>query len=300
MGTKVAFILLQYMAWQDTIECVESINKHIDTDDYMIIIVDNCSPGDSYKQVVEYTKSHQHIIALQTEKNVGFAKGNNVGFRYAKQKFNPDYIVMCNNDVIFYKNDILYVLSKKYNEYDYDVLGPMIITKDGKYTSNPISFNPTFANESEIKREIRINKLKVVLCKAHLFGLIKRLGFRTSTKVENYNKALYLTDHLNVRLHGSFLAFSRNYIAKYDGIDEATFMYGEELFLQRTVLLGKGKLLYTPDYSVFHKEDASTDQRIKKENSKALFIYTNNIESQIKYLDSFKAGEKSNSSLGEK
>ena len=61
-------------------------------------------------------------------------------------------------------------------------------------------------------------------------------------------------DLLNVRLHGAFLVFSKSYIRNFDGLDDSTFMYGEEMFLQMHVLKAGRQLLYTPEYIVYHKE----------------------------------------------
>lgn len=39
-----------------------------------------------------------HVIA--SEKNLGFARGNNLGIRYARSHFEPDFIVAANSDII--------------------------------------------------------------------------------------------------------------------------------------------------------------------------------------------------------
>ena len=39
---KIVFVILHYLAEEETYKSVESIKSKIDTDDYMIVIVDNC------------------------------------------------------------------------------------------------------------------------------------------------------------------------------------------------------------------------------------------------------------------
>ena len=100
----VCYIILHYKNMDDTIKCVESLKK---TTSYssQYIVVDNGSDdesGDKLKQL--YANDTQCNVLLLT-KNVGFSKGNNEGYRYAKQKFNPDYIVITNNDVVFFQKN---------------------------------------------------------------------------------------------------------------------------------------------------------------------------------------------------
>ena len=50
---KVGIIILNWNGWEDTIECLESLNQ-IDYQDYEVIIVDNDSKNDSIKKIKEY------------------------------------------------------------------------------------------------------------------------------------------------------------------------------------------------------------------------------------------------------
>ena len=48
-----------------------------------------------------------HVIA--SEKNLGFARGNNLGIRYARSHFEPDFIVAANSDIIFEQEEQFYI-----------------------------------------------------------------------------------------------------------------------------------------------------------------------------------------------
>ena len=39
------------------------------------------------------------LNVLINDKNLGFARGNNVAYQYSKFKYKPDFIVIMNNDV---------------------------------------------------------------------------------------------------------------------------------------------------------------------------------------------------------
>ena len=96
---KIVFVILHYLAIDETYKSVDSIEKKIDTDMYKIVIVDNASPDKSGALLKEHYKNDDHVEVLLNQENLGFARGNNVGFRCAEKTWNPSYIVLMNNDV---------------------------------------------------------------------------------------------------------------------------------------------------------------------------------------------------------
>jgi GT2 family glycosyltransferase len=40
------------------------------------------------------------LIAIQNDRNYGFTEGNNIGVAYALNAFNPDYVLLLNNDTV--------------------------------------------------------------------------------------------------------------------------------------------------------------------------------------------------------
>jgi hypothetical protein len=93
---KVSIIILNWNGLEDTIECLESLKK-VTYPNYEVIVVDNGSEGDDVDVLRERYRDYIHII--QNEKNYGFARGNNVGIRYALEK-GIDYVLLLNNDTV--------------------------------------------------------------------------------------------------------------------------------------------------------------------------------------------------------
>lgn len=282
----ISFIILQYMASSETILCVESIRQHVGTDNYKIIIVDNDSPDNAYQVISETFTDSSDTIVLKTESNLGFAKGNNVGYQYAVKHFQPDFIVLLNNDVLLFQDDFYGFINRKFDEYPFAVFGPMILTRDGTYTSNPVSFDDSPRTEDKVLRLIKKNKVKLILARLHLLKFVSR---HTHSYKKNVNKLHYLQDSINVCLHGSFMVFSKQYISSFPhGLDERTFMYGEEPLLQLHVLQAGMQTLYSPNYIVYHKEDASTDAALRGSSRKMIFTLENNLKSEYLYLDTLR------------
>lgn len=92
----VYIIILHYLNTEDTIRCVESLQK-CTYKNIKIIIVDNCSPNDSFKVLQEKFPDH---VLIQTGENKGYAGGLNVGVKYALRE-NAELIMLSNNDIEF-------------------------------------------------------------------------------------------------------------------------------------------------------------------------------------------------------
>ena len=111
MNYKIAFIILHYQTLDETIKCIESIKNRIDTENYEIIIVDNCSPNGSGKILYDKYNEIERYHVLLNEKNLGFSAGNNIGFRHAK-KIKCDFIAMINNDTCLITDNFRFSFQK--------------------------------------------------------------------------------------------------------------------------------------------------------------------------------------------
>lgn len=93
-----AIILLNWNGASDTIACLNSLSAA--TGDFFCVIVDNASTDNSVSQLERWKETHTdafHLYILQEKENHGFAKGNNIGVRFASQ-YKPDYYLLLNND----------------------------------------------------------------------------------------------------------------------------------------------------------------------------------------------------------
>ena len=85
---KVSIVSINYNQPQVTAEMIRSLQQ-ITYPDFEIIIVDNGSPQHTCKEI-EHEFNNVNFIYL--DKNLGFAGGNNEGFKHATGK----YILMLN------------------------------------------------------------------------------------------------------------------------------------------------------------------------------------------------------------
>ena len=104
MGT-ICFVILNYKTWREAAACAESILKTQQGQDIRIVLVDNGSGNGSEESLREEFAGEKRVHVIASEKNLGFARGNNLGIRYARSHFEPDFIVAANSDIIFEQED---------------------------------------------------------------------------------------------------------------------------------------------------------------------------------------------------
>lgn len=276
---KVAFIILHYLALEDTIECARSIIDNIKSTEHEvdIVIVDNGSPNHSYEVLKNKFLCIRNVYVIQNQQNLGFAKGNNVGYKYAKYQLKSDFIILINNDTILLQDDFVDVLVDKYKEKKYSVLGPDIIAADG-YHQNPGNKQSWSLKELTIDRFKK--RIRLLLSYLHLDDI--------ATSVIKHSKTVYRTETLvgdveNTILHGACLIFSPLYVRRFDGLHDETFLYMEEDILKLYADFYGFLMLYSSDIRIYHKEDAATNMVPLKSSEKTRLKYRRLIESSKVY-----------------
>lgn len=290
---EFVFVILHFLAIEDTVECLNSIREKCVNDKYMIVVVDNGSYDDSYLALLREYEFAQDVVLLHSNNNLGFAKGNNLGFTYAKDNFNPEYIILLNSDTLILQPDFCDKIRREFSRSHFFVLGPLILNADGKCNSNPIA--DTMYDETLVENDIRkFNKrLKLIRCKLYkpvmLIGrLIDRNGKRSN---KLYSKIPFWRRLEDVKLHGSCLVFSKLYVNSYDGLNPNTFLYEEESILFYEMKRDCHKTVYNPDIMIYHKEDASTNQLQLDKTEKLKFRYKNEINSLQVLLELMKTSK---------
>ena len=93
MRSKVHVIVLNWNGWIDTSACLSSL-EHLNYKNYQVIVVDNGSTDDSASRL---RMQFPAVEIVETDKNLGFAGGCNVGIRRALDQ-GADFIWLLNND----------------------------------------------------------------------------------------------------------------------------------------------------------------------------------------------------------
>ncbi len=233
---EVTVIILNYMNYQETISCVESVLLQEKVFVH-VVIVDNGSKNESYKVLKRQYMNNSHIHVIRAGKNYGFAKGNNIGIKYARGNFNTDYIMLLNSDTELVDKNYLSIMLA-YVEPDIGVIGSKVILRNG----------------NQQKRYYEYVDFQSVLCQ-YFTMLCKKYGFKgIESKLEKE-----LANRKTVEMiHGCAFMLTPAFFKKNNYLYDKTFLYTEEIQLyflcQRLGL----KQIYIEDTYLYHKEDQSS------------------------------------------
>lgn len=276
---RIAYVVLHYLAGTETMECVRSILKSAEGSLHQtcVIVVDNGSPNDSFTMLQDSFSGEDRVVLLQSRENLGFARGNNLGFHYAKHEWKADFIVMLNNDTLVEQQDFNDVLVRKFEETHYAVLGPDIVTADG-FHQNPGSKQSWSDGELLVYRM----KKRVRILISYL-NLDKAVSGAVKAAKEVYRRDALPGDLENTILHGACLIFSPVFIERFEGLCDRTFLYWEEDILKLQADCWGFLMLYSSELRVYHKEDVATNMTAGSSGQKSRRYYKNLIASSKVY-----------------
>lgn len=125
---KIGFITINFHSDQDTLDVVKQLGENplplgVTSTVY---IVDN----DRSEDLKENLKKYPQAVYVESPGNIGFATGNNLGFRRALQD-GSDILVLINNDTIVPEDFILNILSSPIVEKTTGAVGGLIYFAQG-------------------------------------------------------------------------------------------------------------------------------------------------------------------------
>ncbi|MCI9286567.1 MAG: glycosyltransferase family 2 protein [Clostridia bacterium] len=271
---KIGFVILHYKVIDKTITCIDSIIQRIDTENYEIVVVDNGSCDDTGEKINEIYKENLKVHTLINKENLGFSKGNNLGYIYAKNNLKCNFIAMINNDTYLIQDNFFQVILEEYQRSNFSVMGPKIITKE----ANPVLPDGNLITLNRQKKYLRNLKIKCLLNFLGMDYVTDKIIEQKKENKTNEDKSYLEKRREKVILHGCCLIFSPTYINKFDGLEEKTFLYCEEEFLYIRLMKNNLKSVYNPQLLIYHDEAASTNQVSKKNRLKKRFVYKNLIK----------------------
>lgn len=228
---RVAVVVLNYLNYKDTIECVDSI-LNMQYDICGVIIVDNGSDNNSVDKLRKKYKGTKGIHLIASKINKGYARGNNLGIDYARKKLEAEFVLVVNNDTVFIDKNYVKGLLDKY-EIGVGVIGGRILVKDKK-EQPPIMYY--------------LGLRDLVL--RYIDTLSLQCGSNFEFPVNQGEKT--------VILHGCALLFTPDFFQQYKGFYKRTFLYEEEAILYLMCVYKGLCQVYVPEVKIYHKEDQSS------------------------------------------
>lgn len=267
----IVYVVLHYQNQSITEKCIDQllgISK-----ESQIVVVDNFSPNGSGKKIAEKYSHLKKVHVLQTKKNTGFARGNNVGYRYAKEKLKADIIVVMNSDIMIEQKEFETILKKFCRDKKYYVIGPDIINADERH-QNPL--RKTRVSSYKALRSFVFYSIGVFCIKT---GFLRKTYYKLYKSRITHGTQVVKNELSNTNfgekscvLHGSCIIFLKDYLRQHDqAFWPFTFLYVEEDILNEIVMSDKKEEIYIPDLKVRHLESQSTIGMFDDNNEKTVF-----------------------------
>ena len=90
---QISIIIVTWNGKRYAEECLDSLHAYINDPRAEVIVVDNAST-DGTPEMIEH--SYPGVMLIRNDKNLGFAKANNVGIR----KSSGEFVLLVNSDVV--------------------------------------------------------------------------------------------------------------------------------------------------------------------------------------------------------
>ena len=268
MNPDVNIIILNWNGWEDTVECLESLYQN-EYDNYSVILVENGSEDNSLEKINEYCRGElklsskffnyqtdnkpikfieideneaskikiadENLIIIKNRRNQGFARGNNLGIKFALNNFHPDYILLLNNDTVVHPKFLIELINIAQSNDEIGFTGPKTYLYD---------------NENVIQAAGGGNI-------DFLMGESQEVAFMEKDN-EKFDK--------NVEIEyvgGSCLLVKREVIEKIGLLDENYFMYWEDVDWCFNGREAGYKSIYSPKSKIWHKYGTSSQNYFK-------------------------------------
>lgn len=267
-NSQVALIILNYNNWEDTINCIESVERY-NTASIKYIVVDNGSNRqgtvkslDKYFQsefMGQYVKMKEGISQnmvlprltfLVSETNDGYAQGNNKGLDIAFQDDEIDFVMILNNDVLFVEDIIPFLVIQQQKIKDCAIISPILYKKDLK----TIDYNCARKNHTEWELILTYLFLYKNLC-----GCLSRM--KNQRLLLKRNPQLMKQPFVEIELpSGSCMLMKKALMQKIGGFDPNTFLYFEENILFKKICGAGMKNYLVPSLRCIHLGASSTSK----------------------------------------
>ena len=232
----VSIIIINYNTFQLTSECIRSVIAFTKEITYEIILVDNASTecdADIFRE------KFPEIILVKSQKNGGFAYGNNLGIERASGEF----ILLLNSDTILTEDSISKTVEYAAKNPNAGVIGCRMIFPDGdiQYTAR------------------RFRSIQWELLDSFRF-IPMLIPYKSSARLM-LGKYFRHDENINCDwVNGAFFLFPKKILSRLPGnkLDDRFFMYGEDhLWCAQIKKLGYN-ILFFAGTTIVHINSGST------------------------------------------
>ncbi|MDH4220385.1 MAG: glycosyltransferase family 2 protein [Candidatus Aminicenantes bacterium] len=238
----LSIIIVTYNSQEFIVNCLDSVRKAANGIDHEIIVIDNNS-GDETKALVR--RCSNSIMLLKNSENHGFSKAVNMGL----QRSTGDFILLVNPDTVIRSESFYPVIDFLRRNPNIGVCGGKLLNPDGSLQFSKGPF-PTLL--STLYRIVLPRPMR----KYDLWGYDKPRPCDWVT--------------------GAFMLIRKSLTKEIGGLDEAFFIYYEDVDYCLRTKKGGWEIYYHPGIIAYHLRPYAVSKRnllMKREIWKSRFYY---------------------------
>ncbi|AFK22061.1 hypothetical protein Py04_0459 [Pyrococcus sp. ST04] len=270
----VTILILNWNGKDVTYNCVSSIIRNTDypRDKLKIIVIDNGSTDGSYYYLKRKLYQFRDVITvIRLKKNYYFIRGNNIGISYVLEHFDPDYILLLNNDTKVIQKDWLRKLVELAESDDkIAIVGPKLIFPNGiiQWSARKKEKNPFFLILQTITARLNpgFGEHEEQAISANFIGEVNTIS-------------------------GACMLIRTEFVKKYGKLDISLYpMYQEDVEYSFRAWKHGYKVMYRGDVKVIHYEGYSMESKKldELEYKKFYWALRNSILVSLRYFGFWK------------
>lgn len=244
---KLSIVIVNYNVEHFLEQCLISVGRAMKDIEAEVFVVDNNSVDGSLRMLRE---KFPEVILIANTSNLGFSKANNQAIRLSK----GEYVLLLNPDTVVEDDTFQKMLAFMDSNANAGGLGVKMLDGQGTFLPESKRGLPT-----PLTAFYKIFGLSRLFPKSRRFGKY-HLGYLNNDQIHEVEV-----------LAGAFMLLRKTVLEKIGLLDEAFFMYGEDIDLSYRINLAGYKNYYFPETRIIHYKGEST----KKSSINYVFVFYN-------------------------
>ncbi len=236
-------ITVNYKGADASLKFLESMSRLAGFTAVEVIIVDNASADGSAARISQCISNLANVSLLESQTNRGYFGAANWALQqYLTRGFMPDWVIVCNNDILFQDSEFLFNLFQR-DPSTVAVLAPAVIARLTGADANPF-LRRRPSNWQMQRYKLWLSHYYLTWFKQWLAPYVRILGHHVREWRSGATKPVHTRIYAP---HGSFIIFSRAFFDAGGAIDDGFFLYAEEFCV--------GEMCYRLGLPVIHDAD---------------------------------------------
>lgn len=268
MKKKVSIVIVTWNAKDFLKQCLYSIHRETKNLPFEIMVVDNASTDGTSEMV---KKEFSEVELIENEKNLGFAKANNMAIRKILDEKKSDYILLLNSDTVIQEQAIERMILYLENNPSVGAVAPALILPDRRFQTGAAGYLPSALTGFN-----------------YFFFLFKLFPENSKALFIEQSYFSKKKEPVNVDwLSGACLAIKREIVEKVGLMNEAYFFYLDDIDWGRRMKQSNVLLHYLSGINVLHFHGITYKRILKEINTRwlmMLYQYVRRERGQIEYI----------------